>query len=145
MEPRSVLHRKLEEVLGLQAAAALMEHLPPHKWDQLARREDVGRIEARLDRMDARFSEMEDRFALMDARFAGITAQLTAMDARFDRIGSEFEIVEQRRESTEHRILGAIRSEMAGLVSTQTRTIVVALVAAITANSGLVLAAARLV
>jgi hypothetical protein len=44
----------------------------------------------------------------------------------------------------EHRIVGTIRGEMATLVTTQTRVIVLGLVGALTANTGLVLAAPRL-
>jgi hypothetical protein len=52
--------------------------------------------------------------------------------------------LELRLEATEQRVLGAIHHEMAGLVTSQTRTIVFALVAALAANGGLVLAAVRL-
>jgi hypothetical protein len=35
------LHRHLEELLGPEDAATLMEHLPPDEWDRLARSSDL--------------------------------------------------------------------------------------------------------
>jgi DNA anti-recombination protein RmuC len=38
---RHELSTRLEEVLGPEQAATLMEHLPPVRWDELARQEDL--------------------------------------------------------------------------------------------------------
>jgi len=66
------------------------------------------------------------------------------IDRRFDDVDHRFEFLDARLEAMEHRIVGTIRGEMATLVTTQTRVIVVGLVGALTANTGLVLAASRL-
>lgn len=70
-ERRYRLHRKLEETLGDEEAATLMEHLPPYPWDKLAMKEDVKRaaedlrrevtIEIRRldEKIDTRFDSLE--------------------------------------------------------------------------------------
>jgi uncharacterized protein (DUF2345 family) len=49
---RHDLLQRLEEVLGPEHAATLMEHLPPDRWDELARREDLERIAERMATKD---------------------------------------------------------------------------------------------
>lgn len=136
LDRRLRLQRLLEEGLGPETAALLMEHIPPDKWDELATKADLADLATKAD-----LAELVARMDGFESRMDGLEREVAALRAW---LGQQFEIVEQRREATEHRILGAIRSEMAALVSTQTRTIVIALVAAITANSGLVLAATRM-
>lgn len=43
-EARPLLHRKLEEVLGPQEAATLMEHLPPVGWADVATKHDLDQL-----------------------------------------------------------------------------------------------------
>lgn len=38
---RHRLHRRLDELLGPEDAATLMEHLPPSEWNQLATKADI--------------------------------------------------------------------------------------------------------
>ncbi len=96
---RHRLFRRLEDVLGPEEAATLMQHLHPSHWDELATKADLAVLRNQL---------------------------------------------QLRLEVTEQRVLRAIHQEMAGLVISQTRTIVFALVAALAANGELVLAAVRL-
>lgn len=41
---RHLLHEKLDDVLGPDQAATLMEHLPPVGWADVARRSDVDHL-----------------------------------------------------------------------------------------------------
>lgn len=38
---RHRLHRRLDDLLGPEDAATLMEHLPPSEWNQLATKADI--------------------------------------------------------------------------------------------------------
>jgi hypothetical protein len=180
MEPRHELRRRLEEVLGPEAAATIMEHPP---WDELARRDEVAALTDDVSVLKSDVAVLKDDVAVLKDDVAGLKSDVAGLkndiallkqdvaglkddfaglkvDVAYLKVAfaamqrdlamlrswleQQFAIVEERREATEHRVLGAIRGEMAGLVSAQTRTIVIALVAAMTANSGMVLAAVRL-
>jgi len=47
-QSRHELYRRLEESLGADAAATLMEHLPPVGWADVATKRDLDGLEQRL-------------------------------------------------------------------------------------------------
>lgn len=57
-ESRHHLFNKLEDVLGSEDAAVLMEHLPPVGWADVATKRDLDALE---DRMDGRLDTVEAR------------------------------------------------------------------------------------
>jgi hypothetical protein len=127
------LQQKLEEVLGRDQAATLMEHLPAQPWHELAQRDEMN---ARFDAVDHRFEQLDQQ---LDQRFEQVGERLGAIDQRFGGVDGHFAVLGERMQTMEYKLLAVIRSEMAGLISTQTKTIVVALVAAIIANSALMI------
>lgn len=50
---RLQLHLTLKEVLGDNMADTLMDHLPPTGWADVARKDDLGRLERHLERQIA--------------------------------------------------------------------------------------------
>ena len=46
------LHRRLTELLDPDLADAMMESMPPMRWDQLATKDDIDRLDARGDRLE---------------------------------------------------------------------------------------------
>jgi len=56
---RHELYRRLEEVLGADAATTLIEHLPPVGWADVATKHDLAQLEERLD---GRFTALDNRF-----------------------------------------------------------------------------------
>lgn len=82
---RHALYLRLEEILGVEEAAVLMEHLPPVGWSDVATKHDLDALESRLV---GRIERTDDRIATLDVRF----------DARL--------------EATEQRILATLRAEM---------------------------------
>ena len=97
---RHELYRRLEEVLGPEAATTLIEHLPPVGWADVATKHDLAGLEERLDlrfdRLDDRFERVDDRFARVDDRFDRIDGRFTALDDRFDRIDDRFTALDDR-------------------------------------------------
>jgi len=65
---RHELYRRLEEVLGPDAATTLIEHLPPVGWADVATKNDLAGLEQRL----------EGRFTAMDDRITAATSDLRA-------------------------------------------------------------------
>ena len=63
------LHRRLTELLDPQLAAAMMESMPPMRWDQLATKEDVARLDARSERLEHALADHGERIErLIDAQ-----------------------------------------------------------------------------
>ncbi len=85
---RHELYRRLEEVLGSEAATTLIEHLPPVGWADVATKHDLASLEERLDlrfaRIDDQFTRIDDRFARIDDRFTGIDDRFTSLEERLD-------------------------------------------------------------
>ena len=69
---RHELYRRLEEVLGPDAATTLIEHLPPVGWADVATRHDLAGLE---QRMDLRFERVEERF---EERFERVEERIRA-------------------------------------------------------------------
>jgi hypothetical protein len=115
---RHELYRAVEELLGTRIADTLMALLPPVGWADVATKDDLLQLEARLDaRLDARFARAEGR---TDARFGAVDARFEAIDARFSQMGTRFAQLEGQldrslREQTRTLMLGLV-----GAMSTMT-------------------------
>ncbi|HTJ74489.1 MAG TPA: hypothetical protein VL337_03915 [Acidimicrobiales bacterium] len=79
---RHELYRRLEDVLGPEAATTLIEHLPPVGWADVATRHDLAgleqRIDLRLDRVYERFNQVDERFNRVDESIEAARADLRA-------------------------------------------------------------------
>jgi hypothetical protein len=102
---RHELYRRLEEVLGPEAATTLIEHLPPVGWAEVATRQDLAGLEERTELRFERLREHVDgRFNLIDERF-------NAMDDRIKASASDL------RASFEHALRSQTTAMVFGLVS----------------------------
>jgi hypothetical protein len=72
---RHELYRRLEEVLGPEAATTLIEHLPPVGWADVATKHDLAGLEQRLE---LRFDRIDDRFALNEERTKAAVSEVRA-------------------------------------------------------------------
>ncbi len=130
---RHELYRRLEEVLGPEAATTLIEHLPPVGWADVATKHDLAvleeRIELRFARVDDRFDRAADRFDRIDDRFDRIEERFTGVEGRFTGVEGRFTGLEERldlrirastselRATFEHELRGQITTLVFGLVS----------------------------
>ena len=83
-----------KRAFGDDAGITLMELLPPVGWADVATKQDLAILEARVDtrfeRVDARFDRVDARFDQVDARFDQVDARFEQIDARFDRMEARF-------------------------------------------------------
>ena len=98
-EVRMRLRRKLEDMLGDDEAAMLMDR-PPGGWSDLVTNQSLA--------------------AILDERFASLELRL---DNRFDKVDHRFEVVYQKFETQEHQL----RSRMDELARDQTWRMITAL------------------
>jgi hypothetical protein len=69
-QSRHRLYRRLEEVLGSEEAATLMEHLPPTGWGDVATKHDLERLKAEIDAELQRLrGDLLERMASQSAAF----------------------------------------------------------------------------
>ena len=99
---RHQLYSKLEQVLGRDEAAALIEYFPPQGWNDVARRADLDAAASDLR------SEMRAQFTEMRGDIAGLRGEL------HEQLGSvRAEIGDVRAEL--HEQIGSVRGEIGGL------------------------------
>ena len=114
------LHHRLDEALGPDHAATLMDSLSPIPWTELATKEDLADLRAeldlRFDRVDLRFEQIDLRFDQIDARFDQIDARFERIDARFDQVDGRLTLIDGRFEQIDGRFeveMALLRGELA--------------------------------
>ncbi len=97
---RHELYRRLEEVLGPDAATTLIEHLPRVGWADVATRHDLAALE---DRLELRFARVDDRFGAIDLRFDAVDLRFDAMEERFKGLDERFKGIDERFKALDWR------------------------------------------
>jgi hypothetical protein len=134
---RHALFQQLERTIGEEAAATLMEHLPPVGWADVATRRDLDSLRAEMQGeftlvrrdVDALRTEMQGEFKLVrqesKADIAGVRAEIAAVRTEMNGLRADF------------------RGEISTAMTAQTRTIMFSMLGFIAANGGFILAVAR--
>ena len=82
---RLMLADAVKQALGDDAGITLMELLPPVGWADVATKQDLLALEARLDaRFESRFSAIDGRLGRIDSRFEFIELRLDRLEGRMD-------------------------------------------------------------
>lgn len=90
-QSRKNMYQRLEEVLGDDHAATLMEHLPPVGWADVATKQDLEVLRTSMSRELAAFAAVtNERFARIDDRFAAVDHRFDEVDRRFDSLDEKF-------------------------------------------------------
>jgi hypothetical protein len=76
---RRALHERLIEVLGVDKADALMEHLPSSGWGDVARRSDIRHLERMLE------TKIDSLGVALRGDMAGLAGELRAEMAKQSR------------------------------------------------------------
>lgn len=113
-ESRYRMHQRLDEVLGAEPAATLMEHLPPTGWADLATKQDVAHATELLSqRMDALDERLTVRMASLDERLTG------RMDALDERLTGRMDALEERftgrMDALDERLTGRMTTKIDAL------------------------------
>ncbi|MCB0962622.1 MAG: hypothetical protein KDA98_04855 [Acidimicrobiales bacterium] len=123
------LHHRLDEALGPDHAATLMDSLSPIPWTELATKEDLADLRAeldlRFDRVDLRFEQIDLRFDQIDARFDQIDARFERIDARFDQVDGRLTLIDGRFEVEMALLRGELAEFRATLSADLMRQLVV--------------------
>jgi hypothetical protein len=130
---RQALYRRLEEILGPDAATTLIEHLPPAGWADVATRHDLADLEQRTG---MRFDRVDDRFDRIDERF---DERLNRMDERFNAFGFRFDAMDERITASASDLRAAFEHEL----RSQTTTMVLGLVSVVLTMATLAFALVR--
>jgi len=131
---RRELMVRLEEVLGPDQAATLMENLPPRPWSELATKDDLVPLKADIGvlKEDVRVLK-EDVGALK----ADVGSLRTEMHAGFAHLG---EILDLRFAAQDARFEAFVRER----IDSQTKLLVFAFVGALLTTAGIALGSAAL-
>ena len=130
---RHLMYLALEEALGKEGADALMSHLPPVGWADVATRADLDHVREQLTariemlevRTDARFDQIDSQFREIDRRFEEIDRRFEDVDRRFDRIDSRFDAQEERLSLAMDAGFSKMSAQLHQDLAAQTRTTLV--------------------
>jgi hypothetical protein len=128
---RHQMYQRLVDTFGPEVGDALMEHLPPTGWADVATKRDVDmvRIELRGEMAELR-SDLRSEIAELSGRIDRLEGKFDRLDGRFDRLVGTFDM----RVGELHR----------GMAS-QTRAVIVAMFGMMATSIGGVISVATLV
>lgn len=124
---RRELMVRLEEVLGPDQAATLMENLPPRPWSELATKDDLVPLRADIEVLKADVGELK----------ADVGSLRTEMHAGFAHLG---EILDLRFAAQDARFEAFVRER----IDSQTKLLVFAFVGALLTTAGIALGSVAL-
>ena len=132
---RHALLQAVADAFGEEAAQTLGEFLP-EAGERPATKRDVDGVLTVIDVLDER---IEARLDGIEGRLDGVEVRLTGVEARLDGVEVRLAGVESRFDTMEERIGGMFERRLNDVITTQTRTVVLSMLGAVTVMAGLVL------
>ena len=94
-EPVRLRLHSLTEHIDPEIADAMMEYMPPMRWDQLATRDDIERLDARTERIERVLVDHGERFERLGDRVdrlgSAIATRGERLENRIDALGERFD------------------------------------------------------
>ena len=99
----------------LNELAEMLSHVVKH----MATKEDVGRLEDRLERVETSLERVETRLDKVDARLASIETELASIRRDLDDLQEQFENVSGFRKEIDHALerIAAIEKKIEEIVA----------------------------
>lgn len=115
------LHRRLSELLDAELADAMMESMPPMRWDQLATKDDIERLDARTERLESLMAAQGER---LENRIDALGERL---EAKIHNFSGEMALLEGRLSvryaETTRMIVFAMMTLFVGVVAVMATTL----------------------
>lgn len=146
---RRDLERRLEEVLGLEHAVVLMDHLPQGgpatkaDLDALEQRlgQRIGGLDQRISRLDQRISGLEQRISGVEEGQGGLKQSMRELEQRLnERIDLKTQSMADQVKAALHEGLGALRMD----IMAQTRLLFFSTIGALISLAAVMIAASQL-
>ncbi len=138
---RRELMVRLEEVLGPDQAATLMENLPPRPWSELATKDDLRPLRADIELLKSDVGVLKSDVAVLKDDVGALKADLgslrTEMHAGFAHLG---EVLDLRFAAQDARFEAFVRER----IDSQTKLLVFAFVGALLTTAGIALGSVAL-
>jgi septal ring factor EnvC (AmiA/AmiB activator) len=96
-------------------------------------------VNQRFEQVDQRFEQVDQRFEQVDRRFEQVDQRFADVDRRFGQVDHRFDLLDARFESLEHRLVATFESGLRQALTSQTRLVILSLLAAFFVVSALAL------
>jgi septal ring factor EnvC (AmiA/AmiB activator) len=96
-------------------------------------------VNQRFEQVDQRFELIDQRFEQVDRRFEQVDQRFADVDRRFGQVDHRFDLLDARFESLEHRLVATFESGLRQALTSQTRLVILSLLAAFFVVSALAL------
>ena len=102
------LRQYLIELMDETAADAMMESMPPIPWTELATKDDVTRIDGRLESLDRRVeqtsSDLQELTRVVALQGASLGARMDSISDRFDGTNIRIDGISERIDTLSERM-----------------------------------------
>ena len=138
---RHELLARLEEVLGPEQAAALMENLPPHPWSALVTKDDLAPVKADVMTLKDDVASLKTDVTSLKTDVASLKTDVSGLRAEMRAaFAHQNELLELRFAAQDARFEAFVRER----IDSQTKLLVFAFVGALLTTAGIALGSVAL-